>query len=49
MIIGGIFSGIADWWSGLFGEGNADPKTVTKNLTRLWELSAISRCVQLDL
>lgn len=32
MIIGGIFSGIADWWSGLFGEGNADPKTVTKIL-----------------
>ena len=32
MIIGGIFSGIADWWSGLFGEGNADPKTVTKVL-----------------
>ncbi|WP_434122639.1 pLS20_p028 family conjugation system transmembrane protein [Enterococcus faecium] len=32
MIIGGIFSGIADWWSGLFGEGDADPKTVTKVL-----------------
>ncbi|WP_163406826.1 pLS20_p028 family conjugation system transmembrane protein, partial [Enterococcus faecium] len=32
MIIGGIFSGIADWWSGLFGDGDADPKTVTKVL-----------------
>ncbi|HAQ3863926.1 hypothetical protein NNG60_07080 [Enterococcus faecium] len=32
MIIGGIFSGIADWWSGLFGEGDANPKTVTKVL-----------------
>ncbi|HFX3823358.1 MULTISPECIES: pLS20_p028 family conjugation system transmembrane protein [Bacteria] len=32
MIIGGIFSGIADWWSGLFGKGDADPKTVTKVL-----------------
>ncbi|WP_195435857.1 pLS20_p028 family conjugation system transmembrane protein [Enterococcus hirae] len=32
MIIGGIFSGIADWWSGLFGEGDANPKTVTKIL-----------------
>ena len=32
MIIGGIFSGITDWWSGLFGEGDANPKTVTKVL-----------------
>ncbi|HFJ6142842.1 TPA: pLS20_p028 family conjugation system transmembrane protein [Enterococcus faecium] len=32
MIIGGIFSGIADWWSGLFGDGDAHPKTVTKVL-----------------
>ncbi|HHD1606276.1 TPA: pLS20_p028 family conjugation system transmembrane protein [Enterococcus faecium] len=32
MIIGGIFSGIADWWSGLFGKGDANPKTVTKVL-----------------
>ncbi|HBK5005372.1 TPA: hypothetical protein LK604_001350 [Enterococcus faecium] len=32
MIIGGIFSGIANWWSGLFGDGDADPKTVTKVL-----------------
>lgn len=32
MIIGGIFSGIADWWSGLFGDGDANPKTVTKVL-----------------
>jgi hypothetical protein len=32
MIIGGIFSGIADWWSGLFGEGDASPKAVTKVL-----------------
>ncbi|MFP7386208.1 hypothetical protein SFB97_11380 [Enterococcus hirae] len=32
MIIGGLFSGIADWWSGLFGEGDANPKTVTKVL-----------------
>ena len=32
MIIGGILSGIADWWSGLFGEGDANPKTVTKVL-----------------
>ncbi|MGG5325588.1 hypothetical protein IGJ83_003170 [Enterococcus pernyi] len=32
MIIGGIFSGIADWWSGLFGDGDADPKVVTKVL-----------------
>ncbi|MDF3825458.1 hypothetical protein NW162_09525 [Enterococcus faecium] len=32
MILGGIFSGIADWWSGLFGEGDANPKTVTKVL-----------------
>lgn len=32
MIIGGIFSGIADWWSGLFGKGDANPKDVTKVL-----------------
>ncbi|HGV8345990.1 TPA: pLS20_p028 family conjugation system transmembrane protein [Enterococcus faecium] len=32
MIIGGIFSGIADWWSGLFGEGDESPKAVTKVL-----------------
>ncbi|EPM6972945.1 pLS20_p028 family conjugation system transmembrane protein [Enterococcus sp. DIV0691] len=32
MIIGGIFSGITDWWSGLFGEGDANPKVVTKVL-----------------
>ncbi|HHA4136815.1 TPA: pLS20_p028 family conjugation system transmembrane protein, partial [Enterococcus faecium] len=32
MIVGGIFSDIADWWSGLFGDGNADPKAVTKVL-----------------
>ncbi|OTP20012.1 pLS20_p028 family conjugation system transmembrane protein [Enterococcus mundtii] len=32
MIIGGIFSDIADWWSGLFGDGDADPKVVTKVL-----------------
>lgn len=32
MIIGGIFSGIADWWSGLFGKGDASPKAVTKVL-----------------
>lgn len=32
MIIGGIFSGIADWWSGLFGEGDANPKTVLKGI-----------------
>lgn len=32
MIIGGIFSDISDWWSGLFGEGNASPKAVTKVL-----------------
>lgn len=32
MIIGGIFSNISDWWSGLFGEGDANPKAVTKVL-----------------
>ena len=32
MIIGGIFSDVSDWWSGLFGEGDASPKTVTKVL-----------------
>lgn len=30
MIIGGIFSDVSDWWSGLFGDG--DTKTVTKVL-----------------
>ncbi|PTO36575.1 pLS20_p028 family conjugation system transmembrane protein [Enterococcus mundtii] len=32
MIIGGIFSDVSDWWSGLFGKGDADPKAVTKVL-----------------
>ncbi|EGP5708354.1 pLS20_p028 family conjugation system transmembrane protein [Enterococcus faecium] len=31
-MIAGIFSDVTDWWSGLFGGGDADPKAVTKIL-----------------
>lgn len=31
-MIAGIFSDVTDWWSDLFGKGDADPKTVTKVL-----------------